>query len=66
MRALKKYLIGAVVGLLVGLWFGVNIGEGRPVWANPFAKKDLVEKAKDVASEAVKDAKKAAIKKLEE
>ena len=66
MRSVKKYLIGAIVGLLVGLWFGVNIGEDRPIWANPFAKKDLVEKARDVASDVVKDAKKAAIKKLEE
>lgn len=66
MRSLKKYLIGAVVGLLVGLWFGVNIGEDRPFWSNPFAEKDLVGKAKDAASDVVKDAKKAAIKKLEE
>jgi hypothetical protein len=66
MRALKKYLIGAVLGLLIGLWFGVNIGEDRPIWSNPFAKKNLAEKAKDVATDVIKDAKKAAIKKLEE
>ena len=28
MSGFKKYLIGAVVGLLIGLWFGVNIGHG--------------------------------------
>lgn len=66
MKSVKKYLIGAVVGLLIGLWFGVNIGEDRPVWANPFAKKNLAEKAKDVATDVIKDAKKAAIKKLED
>ena len=66
MRSIKKYLIGAVVGLLIGLWFGVNIGEGRPIWSNPFEEKNLKEKAKGVATDVIKDAKKAAIKKLEE
>lgn len=66
MRAIKKYIIGAVIGLLAGLWMGVNIGADRPLWSNPFAKKDLVEKAKDVASDVVEDARKAAIEKLEE
>lgn len=66
MKSLRKYLVGAIIGLLVGLWFGVNIGEDRPVWANPFVKKNLAEKAKDVATDVIKDAKKAAIKKLED
>lgn len=66
MRSIKKYLIGAVVGLLIGLWFGVNIGQDRPIWANPFNKKTLTDKAKDVTSGVIKDTKKAIIEKLEE
>ena len=66
MKAIKKYLIGAVVGLLIGLWFGVNIGQDRPIWANPFDKKTITEKAKDVTSDVIKDTKKAIIEKLEE
>ena len=62
----KKYLIGGVIGLLIGLWMGVNIGEGRPLWGNPFAEKDLTQKAKDVATDVIKDAKKAARDKLAE
>ncbi len=60
MFGLKKYVIGAVVGLAIGLWAGVNIGKDRSVWANPFAGPNLTEKAKGVASDAWKDAKKAA------
>jgi hypothetical protein len=66
MRSIKKYLFGAVVGLLIGLWFGVNIGENRPIWSNPFAEKNLTAKAKDVAIDVMKDAKKAARDKLKD
>lgn len=59
MLGMKKYFIGLVIGLLVGLWFGVNIGHDRPLWANPFTEPSLANKAKDVASDALKDAKKA-------
>ncbi len=60
MLGMKKYLVGAVAGLLVGLWFGINIGHDRSLWANPFTEPNLTNKAKDVASDAWKDAKKAA------
>lgn len=66
MRKLKKYFMGGFIGLLIGLWMGVNIGAERPLWSNPFVKKDIGQKAKDVASEAWKDAKKAARDKLAE
>ena len=66
MGRIKKYIMGAFIGLLVGPWMGVNIGAERPLWSNPFAKKDLSQKAKDVASDAWKDAKKAAREKLED
>ena len=46
--------------------FGVNIGQDRPIWANPFNKKTITEKAKDVTSDVIKDTKKAIIEKLEE
>ncbi len=58
--------MGAFVGLLVGLWMGVNIGAERPLWSNPCVKKDISQKPKEVASEAWKDAKKAARDKLAE
>ena len=36
MKAIKKFIIGLITGLLVGLWFGVNIGRGHHFYANPF------------------------------
>jgi len=57
---IKKYLIGAVPGLLLGLWFGVNIGHDRPLWSNPFAEPSLSKRAQDVAEDVWRDAKKAA------
>jgi hypothetical protein len=66
MGRIKKYIMGGVIGLLVGLWMGVNIGAERPLWSNPFVKKDISQKAKEVASEAWKDAKKVARDKLAE
>ena len=60
MLGFKKIIIGFVVGLLVGLWFGVNIGKGQPFWGNPFAEANLTQKAKDTAGDMWKDAKKAA------
>lgn len=64
MLGIKKYLIGAVAGLAVGLWVGVNIGHDRPLWANPFSQPSLQEKAKNTARDAWKGAKEAARDKL--
>ena len=66
MMGFKKYLIGAVIGLVIGLWMGVNIGKERPLWANPFTEPSLTQKAKDTASDVIKDAKKAVREKLED
>ncbi|MBK8162206.1 MAG: hypothetical protein IPK65_03330 [Gammaproteobacteria bacterium] len=41
MGTFKSLILGIVTGLIVGLWFGVNIGKGRDFYANPFAGKDL-------------------------
>ena len=64
MLRIKKYIMGGIIGLLVGMWMGVNIGAERPLWSNPFAKKSLGQKAKNAATDVWKDAKKAARDKL--
>lgn len=66
MFKLKKFFIGVVVGLCVGLWAGVNIGRDQPIWANPFEKKSLSKKASEKANEIIKDAKRAVRESLEE
>ena len=37
MAKAKVLLVGMVIGLLAGLWGGVNIGKGKPLLSNPFA-----------------------------
>lgn len=44
--------IAVIVGLLLGLWMGVNIGRDQFVFANPFKEQTLQEKMKK-ASEAI-------------
>ncbi|MBL1276921.1 MAG: hypothetical protein COB30_012625 [Ectothiorhodospiraceae bacterium] len=57
---IRKYIIGMFVGLIVGLWLGVNIGHDRALLSNPFAEPGLQQKAKSVALDAMEKAKKAA------
>ena len=66
MKKLKLLLIGIVVGVLFGLWFGVNIGKGKPILSNPFADQELQQKAKDTASEAIEDTRRALRKSLDD
>ena len=57
MQSGKKVVIGTVLGLAVGLWFGVNIGRDEPFYSNPFKGEDLAEKAKSKAQDLAQGAK---------
>lgn len=61
---LKKYLIGAAIGLLVGLALGVNIGKGNPLFSNPFAERGLGGEVKEKARDVLHDTKKSLRDKL--
>ena len=51
MFKIKKLVIGFCAGLVIGLWFGVNLGKGQPIYSNPFhnvsIKDRLVESSGD-------------------
>ena len=47
MRIMKLLFMGTLMGLIVGLWLGVNIGKGNPVFGNPFAEENLSKKLKE-------------------
>ncbi len=47
MRIMKLLFMGTLMGLIVGLWLGVNIGKGNPIFGNPFAEENLSKKIKD-------------------
>lgn len=58
--------MGVVVGSCLGLWAGVNIGKGQPIWANPFKQRSLAQQASDQANKMLKDAKRAVRESLKE
>jgi len=47
MRIMKLLFMGTLLGLIVGLWLGVNIGKGHPIFGNPFAEENLSKKLKE-------------------
>ncbi|MBI3562289.1 MAG: hypothetical protein HY080_11320 [Gammaproteobacteria bacterium] len=54
MKTFRPMLVGIIIGVLVGLWFGVNIGKGRPFYGNPFAAERTVgERIKSTIGEGV-------------
>lgn len=48
---MKLLLIFTLVGFVVGMWFGVNIGKGNALYDNPLADPDIVEEAHDSADD---------------
>ena len=46
MKDLKMILLGLVIGLLIGHWFGVNIGKDKSIFSNPFAENTIQQKIK--------------------
>ena len=46
MKQIKALLGGIVIGLLLGLWFGVNLGRDKPLFSNPFTEPTVKEKLK--------------------
>lgn len=52
-KLLRGFATGLLVGGLVGLWFGMNIGKGQPLLSNPFAEVTLSERIDRTADDAV-------------
>ena len=55
MAKLKSLLTGLVIGLLLGLWGGVNIGKGQPLYANPFTSKSVPDTVRDAGKELLRE-----------
>ncbi len=56
MKSLKLLIIGLTIGILIGLWFGVNIGKEKPLLSNPFEERAVTEKIKTSIGEGVEKA----------
>jgi hypothetical protein len=50
---MKLLFLGTLMGLIVGLWLGVNIGKGNPIFGNPFAEENLSKKIKDKVGSSI-------------
>ena len=48
---MKLLFMFLVAGFIVGLWFGVNIGKGNPLYENPFEEADILQDAHDSADD---------------
>ncbi|WP_426417235.1 hypothetical protein [Aestuariirhabdus sp. LZHN29] len=55
---MKTLLLGVVLGLVAGLWVGVNLGKGQDIWENPFQDNSLkgrLEQSGRTIGDALKD-----------
>lgn len=53
MKSIKLAIIWLVIGLLVGLWFGINIGRDKPFYSNPFEAPTVKDKFKQAGEDAL-------------
>lgn len=59
-QQIKTIFISLIIGVLIGMALGVNIGREKPLLSNPFAKQEsLLDKAKRLGSETVEESGKA-------
>ena len=43
MGFIKTLVFGIMIGCLLGLWLGINLGKDRDLFANPFESKIVSE-----------------------
>ena len=53
MKVIKMLFMGILMGAIVGLWLGVKIGKGNPIFGNPFAKENLSKKIQDKVGSSI-------------
>lgn len=59
MKQFKTILISMVIGAIIGMALGVNIGREKPLLSNPFAKESLTDRVKRLGSETLEKSGKA-------
>lgn len=53
MKVIKTLITGIILGLAVGMWFGMNMGKGKPILSNPFADDNIPEKLKQKVGDKI-------------
>lgn len=66
-KLLRGFAVGLLLGGLMGLWFGMNIGKEQPLLSNPFTEvtlSDRIDRTADEAAEQVEQGAEAAKEEL--
>ena len=53
---MKKLIYLIIVFLVVGIWLGINFAQNQPFFSNPFADKEVAERAKETAKNVTRKA----------
>ncbi|ADE12955.1 hypothetical protein [Sideroxydans lithotrophicus] len=53
MKQIRIILVSLIIGTLIGMALGINIGREKPLLSNPFTKDSLVDRAKQLGSETL-------------
>ena len=53
MIRIKAIIFGFVIGILLGLWFGFNMGKDRPLFSNPFAEAGIQDRIKETGDSLI-------------
>ena len=46
MKRIKAMIFGLIIGIPLGIWFGFNLGQDRPLLSNPFVEPTFQESIK--------------------
>ena len=63
---MKKLFYLIVIVLILGVWLGINFAKDQPLFSNPFADKEIADKAKQTAREVAREAQEAVEKVLDD
>jgi len=53
MKLIKVVLFSLIVGVAIGMWFGVNIGRNEPLYSNPFDAHTINQQLKKATGETL-------------
>lgn len=53
---MKKSIYLITILLVVGIWLGMNFAQDQPLFSNPFADKEMAERAKETAKSVTRKA----------
>lgn len=53
---MKKFIYLIIIFLVLGIWLGINFAQNQPFFSNPFADKEVAERAKEGAKSVTRKA----------